>query len=241
MLHRLINGLVDIVYPKTCLACKKKLPASLVDGVICGQCWAKIKKNRPPFCHFCGRHLEARNFVKNICSDCLRKKLHFDRAFSPCTYEGIVKELIHAFKYNGKDYLGSALSRLMIEFIREYHVPVRDMDLIIPMPLYHTRLREREFNQAQILGKYIAAEFNKDVALGALQRHRLTRTQTELEPQARFANVRDSFCVAQDADLKAKNILLVDDVFTTGATASEAASVLKGAGANIVFVLTLAN
>lgn len=120
MLRSFIKGLVDILYPPTCLVCKTRLEGtSPIDNLICGQCWGKIKKNPPPFCHCCGRHLEQRNPVKNICLKCLKTKIHFDRAFSPCLYEGVTKELIHKFKYQGKDYLGATLSRLMIEFIKD--------------------------------------------------------------------------------------------------------------------------
>lgn len=233
---------MDIVYPKTCLVCKTSLKgADSIDNLVCTGCWSRIKKNPPPFCHCCGRHLEAKNALKNICLKCVRKKTHFDRAFSPCLYDGVLKELIHEFKYNGKDYLGRSLSRLMIEFIKEFKVPLDYVDLIVPVPLHKARLREREFNQAQVLSKHVAGEFNKKMLEDALTRNRYTKTQTELEQNLRLLNVQDSFSAARSQDIKGANILLVDDVLTTGATSSEAAYTLKKCGANIVFVLTLAN
>ncbi len=241
MLRSLIRGLVDIAYPKACLGCKCRLDASTTDEYVCSRCWSKIKKNVPPFCHSCGRHLEKNTLAKNICPECLRKKLHFDRAFSPCSYEGVIKNLIHEFKYKGKAHLAKPLSKIMTDFIREYSLPIDYLDLIIPMPLHKTRLREREFNQAEALGRHIAAEFNKNLAPATLIRQRQTKTQTELPPERRFMNVSKSFIAAGDVDLKNKNLLIVDDVLTTGATSSEAALTLKDAGANIVFVLTLAN
>ena len=242
MLVSLIKGLVDIVYPKACLVCKTRLNGiSSIDNLVCGQCWSKFKKNPPPFCHSCGRHLDGKNPVKNICLKCVRKKIYFDRAFSPCLYDGVIKELIHEFKYNGKDYLGRSLSRLMIEFIKEYALPMDYLDLIVPVPLHKTRLREREFNQAQILSGCIAKEFHKKMLDNVLIRNRHTKTQTELEEDMRFLNVQNSFSVVRSQDIKDANILLVDDVLTTAATSSEAAHTLKESGANIVFVLTLAN
>jgi ComF family protein len=238
----MINGLVDIVYPKTCVICKKKIKGhGSIDNVICAECWGKVKKNLPPFCHCCGRNLHRTKSVKNICVACVKKPPHFDRAFSPCVYEGTIKELIHEFKYKNKEHLGSTLSRLMVEFIKEYNVPVEFLDLIVPLPLHKTRLREREFNQAQILSRHIAKEFNKEVSSDSLIRHRYTRTQTELNPEERILNVKDCFSVKEPEIIKNKNILLVDDVSTTQATSSEAAFALKESGANIVFVLTLAN
>lgn len=181
------------------------------------------------------------SFSKNICPGCLKQKLHFDRAFSPCVYEGVIKELIHEFKYKSKDYLGQTLSRLMIEFIKEYNLPIDWIDLIVPIPLHKTRLREREFNQAQILSNHIAVEFKKSVSSDSLRRCRYTRTQTDLETGERLANVKDCFSIANTEEVRGKNILLVDDVLTSAATSSEAALALKTAGAGVVFVLTLAN
>lgn len=240
MLRNFLNAFADILYPKICLACKTKLKdKSSIDNLVCGECWGKIKKNPPPFCHSCGRHLN--NPTKNICPSCMRKQMHFDRAFSPCAYEGVLKELILLFKYKNKDYLGTPLSRIMVEFIRDYNLPMDFIDLIIPVPLHKARLREREFNQAEVLSNHIAPIFNKRVLPDGLIRTRDTKTQTELEIKERLRNVRGGFTVRKSKDIESKNILLVDDVLTTGATSSEAAHTLKKAGAHIVFVLTLAN
>jgi len=241
MLRRILRGLTDIAYPKICLVCKDKLDAKSKDDLLCSLCRLKIKRNMPPFCLACGRHLEKANRNKSICPACLRRALSFDRAFSPCLYEGVIKELIHEFKYKNKLHLGKPLSGIMTEFIKEYDLPIKYLDLIIPMPLHKTRLREREFNQAEVLSRHIASEFNKEIASDVLIRHRLTKTQTELPLSKRYLNVKDSFSVAENCTLRNKNVLLVDDVLTTGATSSEAAYAIKKSGANIVFVLTLAN
>jgi len=241
MLRKVIQGLANLIYPKKCLACSNKLTSELKDIIICAPCNKAIKKNLPPFCHSCGRHLERDAFVKNTCSDCQRMKLHFDRAFSPCRYEGVIKELIHEFKYKGKDYLGKPLSKIMTDFIREYNLPIDYLDCIVPVPLHKTKLREREFNQAQLLSNYIAKSFDKEILDLSLIRKRHTRTQADLEKDSRLLNVMDSFAVLKEENVRGKNLLLVDDVLTTGATCSEAAKTLKNAGAKIVFVLTLAN
>ena len=232
---------MDIVYPRKCYACKDKISQDSIDQLICLRCWSKIKKNTPPFCHSCGRRLDKSGFAKNICPQCQKRPAHFDRAFSPCVYDGAIRELIHEFKYNGKDHLGRPLSRLMIEFAREYNLPMQMLDYVIPVPLHGKRLREREFNQAEVLSRFIAGEFKKELLSGVLRRHRHTKTQADLQMQERFLNVKDSFSVSKASRIQGKNLLLVDDVLTTGATSSEAAYALKNSGANIVFVLTLAN
>ena len=241
MFLRLLRGLTDIIYPRLCLICRKNLKnAPSIEKLVCAGCWANLKQNLPPFCFSCGRHLDAENSL-NICATCRAKKLYFDRAFSPCIYAGAIKELIGQLKYKNKDYLGRALSGLMIGFIREYNLPIHKIDFIIAMPLHKRRLREREFNQAKILAGFIASKFNKPLLDGVLKRWRYTETQTSLEGERRFLNVRGSFRLAKNNEVKGKNILLIDDVLTTGATSSEAAYTLKTGGAEKVLVLTLAN
>ena len=175
-----------------------------------------------------------------MCCKCIKHPLDFDRAYSPCVYEGVIRELIHMFKYKDKDYLGGSLSVLMTDFIKEYNLPMHIIDAIIPIPLHAAKLREREFNQSLILSEHISRKFNIRVMDSALFRNRNTRTQTELKDIERFENIRGSFSVKEENSIRGKNFLLVDDVFTTGATCSEAARTLKQAGANIVYCMTLA-
>ena len=240
-LEAFLSGLVELIYPAICLSCRKKLPPDTPHRHVCPQCWNGIKKCVPPFCRRCGRQLDSRAPGKNICPECVRTQLHFDRAFSACRYEGVAKDLIHQFKYGQKHYLGETLGRLMVEHALTYHLPFEVIDGVVPVPLHKAKLREREFNQAEVLGAFVAQEFGKKVIADALVRRRPTRTQAELSGRERFANVRESFEVADPAGVRGKNLLLVDDVLTTGATSSEAALALKKSGAGIVFVLTLAN
>lgn len=241
MLGRFINNFIDVIYPKTCRVCGNRLKTNSVDNLICLDCWSKIKKNAPPFCRRCGRNLKNNHFLKNICPQCQRTDFGFDRAFSPCVYEGVVKVLISQFKYRGNDYIGTSLSRLLIDFVEDYNLELKLFDLIAPVPLHPKKLREREFNQAQILSKCLAGKFGMELSTNNLIRVRDTSTQTDLADRERWHNVAGSFTVRDGSHLKRKNILLIDDVLTTGATCSEASRALKEAGAGVVFVLTLAN
>jgi competence protein ComFC len=241
MLRGFFKGIKDLIYPNCCLACKNRINPAKAQDVVCTQCWEKIEKNLPPFCASCGRRLDKLSIAKNMCSNCLKFRFHFDRAFSPCAYTGTIKKLIHEFKYSGKDYLGKPLGALMNKFIKDYRLPIEYLDFIIPVPLHHSRLREREFNQAQVLSEQVAKKFNKKVLPDVLIRSRQTKTQTELAFEERRKNVVRSFTVKNPECIKDKNLLLIDDVLTTGATSSEAAKTLKESGARIVFVMTLAN
>jgi len=241
MLHGLLKGLKDLFYPNCCLVCKNRINSNQEQDFVCVSCQGKIEMNLPPFCAYCGRRLDKFSLAKNICSGCLKTRFHFDRAFSPCKYSGPIKKLVHEFKYTGRDYLGKSLGKIMNNFIREYNLPIGYMDFIIPVPLHTSRLRQREFNQAQILSEQVAGEFDKKVLAGVLIRNKATKTQTELNPEERRLNVKESFCVTKPELVKNMNLLLIDDVLTTGATSSEAARSLKESGARIVFVMTLAS
>jgi ComF family protein len=241
MLRGLFKGLKDLIYPNCCLVCKNRIPPLEQQELICSGCWEKIEKNLPPFCASCGRHLTPEAIKKNACPNCSKIDYFFDRAFSPCAYTGTVKKLIHEFKYSGKDYLGKPLGKLMQTFIQDYQLPIEYLDFLIPVPLHKSRQREREFNQAEILSREIARKFDKQVLTDTLIRVKPTKTQTELTFRERCQNVGGSFLVAKPELIKDTNLLLIDDVLTTGATSNEAARCLKESGAKKVLLLTLAS
>lgn len=241
IMENLIKGFVDLVIQPVCLACNKPLQQITIHDCVCLDCWSGIKMNLPPFCRRCGRTLNKDLFSKNICCECQRVPVHFDRAFSVCRYDGTAKNLIHQFKYNGKERLGSVFGKLLAGFIKEYDVPITAIDGIIPVPLHPSKLREREYNQAEILAAAVSRDFDKPLITRALVRNRPTITQTELPQEQRQNNVLGCFNVAAKEAVREKNILIVDDVLTTGATASEAARTLKSAGSAVIFVLTIAS
>jgi ComF family protein len=129
----------------------------------------------------------------------------------------------------------------MNAFIRDYQLPIEHLDFLVPIPLHRSRKREREFNQAEILSHEIGREFNKKVLTDVLVRIKPTKTQTELTFQERYQNMEKSFSVIKPELIQDANLMLIDDVFTTGATSSQAARCLKEAGAKKVLLLTLAS
>ena len=241
ILQNFVQSFVDLIYPAYCQVCRNPLPRIAMDSMVCLSCWEKISLNRPPFCHGCGRQMGRRDRNKNMCQRCVQQPRVFDRAYSACVYDGTIKILIHEFKYNDKQYLGKPLARLLTDFIKGYDLPLWLIDYLVPVPLHSAKLREREFNQALILCKEVAAAVGKPVLDNNLFRYRATATQATLEPHQRFLNVHGCFAVTEKESVAGRNLLLIDDVLTTGATASQAAAALKDAGANIVFVLTLAS
>jgi len=238
MLKKFLNNLINIIYPTKCLVCKKSISSSSAKKYICDLCWDNIKKNTPPFCKYCCRHIENETYA--VCKECRNKTFYFEQAFSACIYEGAIKELIHQFKYDDKDYLGKNLAELLIEFINTYRIPLKGFDFVIPIPLHPVKFRQREYNPALILAQHISQVFNLKVLNNVLHKIRNTVSQTKLDTQSRWKNVSNSFRVTSQI-IKDKSIILVDDILTTGATASEAARVLKLAGAKNITVLVLAS
>jgi len=128
----------------------------------------------------------------------------------------------------------------MINFIKNYNFDIAQFDNITPIPLFPTRQRERGYNQAQLLAQLISQEFEINLSLNNIIRIKHTTSHTQLSQKERWTNIRDAFRIQNSTDIDGKNILLVDDLLTTGATSSEAARTLKKAGAKTVGVLTLA-
>ena len=238
VLNDLLQGLSRLVYPPHCLVCTNHYTAHPPGPGVCPPCRAAIVFNRPPFCCKCSRHLGIS--VTNICKECRKTDPSFDFAWSACLYEDPLKELIHRFKYGQKTLLRRLLADLMASFVREYELDIGQFEAIVPIPLSSTRLRERGYNQAQLLARELAKGFSLPLAQNYLLRTRHTRPQTFLDEKQRWTNIKGAFTIRKPNALKRKNILLIDDLLTTGATASEAARVLKSAGAGTVGILTLA-
>ena len=238
MLQDLLQGFQELVFPNNCFLCKQYAP-SRDQQHICLNCLASIRLNTPPFCLKCSRHLTIFNDL-GFCTSCVKTNYAFDAAWSACIYEKPLTDLIPAFKYHGKTYLRKIFSHLMIEFINTYQIPIKNFDIVVPIPLHPTRLRERGFNQAQLLSQMLADHYELPHKIDILNRFKFTDSQTLLEAKQRWTNVNDAFRINNSLDIADKSILIVDDLLTTAATTQAASKALKNAGAAYIGVLTLA-
>ncbi|UCB56831.1 MAG: ComF family protein [Candidatus Omnitrophota bacterium] len=185
-----------------------------------------------------GRPAKSQNHAF-ICKDCQASGYFFKKAHSACIYEGVIKECIHLFKYNSKLSLSGPLAELMIDFAGRF-LDMRKVDLILPVPLYSAKERRRQFNQAGILSESLAKAFSKQAHNKTLIKIKATQPQINLSRTERLKNIKGAFKVKNKNVPKNKNVLLVDDVLTTGATVNECAKALHKAGANRIEVFTLA-
>ena len=186
----------------------------------------------------CGKPFTENGGKNHLCSYCLNHRWHFVRARGIVNYHGPIGAAVRQFKYSGKMYGLETFAALMQEY-RQGHPPP-EPDLILPVPLHPKRLRQRGFNQALVLSRKLFPEHKKDIDPFVLERHQWTQPQTGLSAAARRGNVRNAFRVKKPEKIHNKKILLVDDVFTTGATVNECARILRKNKAAEVEVFTFA-
>lgn len=238
LLSEIARAGLNLVFPIYCQGCGTKLPYHN-RKYLCRGCLEQIGFNRPPFCIRCGRPLSGEEDIKTLCPDCLNQSHYFERAWQCCQYQGLTKELIHKFKYERRLFLKGPLVELLDSFTRNY-IDYKEIDAIIPVPLHRVKINRRGFNQAALLSEGLSRKLGVDFLISSLLKIKKTRPQANLNKMERLSNIKGAFRAKEDADLKGKRLLLIDDVFTTGTTADECSKVLTAAGAKAVWVLALA-
>lgn len=237
-LRRFYWNALDLLFPRHCIACSAWIPHAHL-GYLCPTCASNIPRITSPRCLRCAMPLGFYAKVRFGCMYCKGADLRFRQATAPCRHEGVAREAIHAFKYQGADFLAPFLADLMIVDLSETTF-LKKVDLIVPVPLHWIKKMKRGYNQAALLAKRVAEHYRLPCDLTTLMRIRETPTQTALTRTQRQENLRGTFAVRWPEKVKGKIILLCDDVMTTGATASECARTLMAAGARAVYVSVVA-
>jgi len=200
-----------------------------------------------PLCICCGIPFRSRQGQDHFCGACIASGQKFGIARAALIYDRIITEVIHCFKYRGKIQLARPLSELLLLAFLNYW-DIDSIDVILPVPLHPSRIRLRGFNQAYLLIRNwpsIAAHYSCDLSRIRIERDVLIRIvstapQSELGRAQRALNIKDAFDLDREETILGKRILLIDDVYTTGATANECGRLLLNRGAQKVDVLTLA-
>jgi ComF family protein len=228
------RAVVDGVLPPRCLHCGEIVDEPLA---LCSRCWSGIVFFSPPWCARCGIPFPYPIGDKALCADCARGRHHWDRARAVLRYDKNSRRLVLALKHGDQTHLAQAFGRWMQRIGGEV---LDGADLAMPVPLHWTRLFQRRYNQAALLAHAIRGAGGPPVAADWLLRRRRTPPQGHMNPEARARNVRAAFALRPGRNVAGKNVVIIDDVITTGATADECARVLKRAGAASVGVLALA-
>jgi competence protein ComFC len=232
----LLEAAASLLYPPVCTLCGGRTPTG---EYLCEQCESKAMRIVPPFCQQCSEPFEGAITTAFACANCAHRTIHFDAAVAAYRGRGIVRQIIHDFKYARQVHLRHLVARWLCAAFNDERLQGRQFDVIVPVPLHPTRQRERGFNQARLLAELLSARISVPCKL-VLERIRYTTTQTALDRAERMENLHNAFRLRKNADVRGLNVLLIDDVLTTGSTLSECARVLKRAGANCVYAATAA-
>lgn len=233
----LFQDFLDILFPMSCLGCGANLQ-SRQEIAFCSACLPEVRLLQEPLCTVCGKPFGSAAGENHHCSDCLGKNWHFRQARAVVRYQPPVTEAVRMFKYRAGMYGLASFAALGQQYFACQ--PLEEFDLIVPVPLHIKRLRQRGFNQALVLCRKLFPRDRKKIDPHILERHHWVRPQAGLSGKERRRNVRNAFRVSLSERLKHKKVLLVDDVFTTGATVDECARVLCGSEAAAVDVFTFA-
>lgn len=232
-MKRAIRAFMDLLYPPKprCGICDSPSPR-----IVCERCMSAVEFFEGITCFNCGKSL-SEGYKDNICPDCRNRSFHYSRAFSCFSYSGAGKELIYSLKYKGKAGISEVIAELMADRLKNENLKI---DAIVPVPIHANKLRERGFNQSLLIAEALGEILRRPVA-DCLERVKETKEQYNLDREHRFLNIVDAFSVKLLYNMnKYKNILLVDDIYTTGSTADECSKTLRNAGVKNVYVITAA-
>lgn len=230
---------LNLLYPPSCCGCREPAP----HPGFCSRCRARITTPQSPLCDVCGIPFAAADGDDHRCGRCLVRRPSFRRARAGAVYDAAasvndpLKSVLQRYKYDRDASLARPLAALLQE---RCPLAAGDVDVIVPVPLHLGRLRWRGFNQAQYLAHRLARNTRVPVDALALQRIRPTVPQVHLDEATRRRNVAGAFRVVRPERIERRRILLLDDVYTTGATVNECSRALLRAGARRVDVLVLA-
>lgn len=239
---RLGRAFLDFVLPPRCRICNVSTAGSKMPWV-CQACWLTVDYITPPICQQCGQPLaaplEGIASATHRCGTCLLHPPPFEQARAVGFYDGVLRDVIHAMKYQRVYGLVRPLADLLqAQFVFHWHNP--RPEALIPVPLHRSKLWEREFDQALALARHMGKQVGIPVWAEMLMRYRRTAPQVGLSAAERRRNVQGAFRLRESQTCEGRALLLIDDVYTTGATIQECARLLRQAGAAWVGVYTLA-
>lgn len=240
MIIEIKDFILDFIYPPKCV-CGEIFKINDINRHLCPKCMDAIgNAEHSHRCVKCGR--ETANDLCFSCNAYIENhdSFYFTENYSLFIYEGLGRKLIHDFKYRGNIELKYAFEKLFFNWYLKNKDLLYKFDLIIPIPMYETKKRERGFNQADILADIISNNTNISIDRISLIRKKDTSPQNRLNLLDRHKNLKDAFVVTRPTNIYRKNILLVDDIFTSGSTIINASKALKQYHANSVSSITLA-
>lgn len=225
--------LINIIYPRTCPICGEILQNNNLQ--VCGTCKKKIKYVKEPACKKCGKQLQVEE--QELCFDCFKNKHNFTRGIALYCHDEWTRRSIYNFKYNNKrEYAKIYANEINLRYrskIEQWNV-----DYLIPIPLHKSKLKARGYNQAEDLCKELSKVFMIPMLRNGVCRVKKTLPQKELNDKQRINNLKKAFKIG-NIDVKSKRVILIDDIYTTGATINSVAEVLVNSGVKDIYFITI--
>ena len=236
LLHEIRDRIANLFFPITCSCCGCCLPHD--DCIrICESCFEKLELIKDLYCLKCGKALPDGGELCYVCGK--KPSYHFEFIRSAGEYKGLLRKLLHGFKYFDKDFY-SRIFNILFKGVLNAEKDFREVDLIVPVPLHWVKRFTRGYNQAEVLAEKVSEYLGTPVMKDALVRAKFTRPQFGLDKDERAKNMANSFRAGKSERIKGKRVLLVDDIATTCATIEQCSFVLKKAGAAKIYALTVA-
>ncbi len=236
--RRALDPLIDLLFPPACFLCMERLASS--DQTVCADCRDAWEAMPRPRCSICGS-IGARRKKSGGCDECPPAPIGFETARGAFRYIGPAAETVKTFKFGGRVALGPVMGRAMLPmFMDEIVMETGPVDYLIPVPLHFTRFLMRGFNQSLLISRELSRLTGVPTLERVLHRIKRTRKQSLLDPKERHANVLDAFAVSDPNVVRGKRIILIDDVYTTGATINACGLALNASGAESVNAYTFA-
>jgi ComF family protein len=225
-----------ILFPPVCAGCRRHVSQP---GVLCGACWPKLRLLERPWCPVMGTPFTHNMGEGFLSAEAIADPPPFERARAAVAYSGVARQMVQGLKYQDRTDLAPWMARWMVRAGADL---IAEADVVVPVPLHWRRFFRRRFNQSAELARAVSALSELPFAPSAVRRVKLTRQQVGLERKEREENVRAAFRVPAEAEIEiaGRRVLLIDDVYTTGATVRAATKALKRGGAGAVDVLTFA-
>jgi len=242
-----LDSLTSVILPSDCRVCGLPL-AGFTLLPVCESCWNELPAQAGPLCVRCGEALsfEPLEGDSTLCRPCRAVPPDFDKALAHGVYDDKLRKLLHLLKYDGIEGLAKRLGALVADVLLAVEGLPNDV-VVVPVPLFAKKRKSRGFNQAEVLARSTAQalrrrrpEIRIKLAAALLRRQRATESQAGLTPHQRRENVRGAFFVPRPEAVRGRHVLLIDDIYTTGATARACSKELRRAGAATVWVATVA-
>lgn len=230
---KLFNLILDFLYPKRCPVCHDIVDT--LGQLICEKCRKKLTYIEEPWCMKCGKPL--RNSTNEYCNDCIKNKRNYDEGRSVFLYDDVMRKSIYSFKYNGRTEYAEFYATEIYNRLKQKIYSWKS-DALIPIPLHKSKLKKRGYNQAYLIAKELSKLTGIPVKANYLIRTKNTTVQKKLDAGGRAQNAKNAFKISQN-EVKLQSAILIDDIYTTGATIMAATEALRAAGVEKVYYISL--